>query len=269
MTLPHETEVAGEIAVKHRVQLEAMTKQHDTVVAMMSAGSWTVRNTRGLNPVVAQTMIGLLAKASKTFRSIQLLCERGLHEDANALVRVLMETTVAIAFILQKKSKERALIYHAHGIAQSIKMLNEWKNTRGLKRKATTAILKQANDGLNSYLKRLPPGTDVKRHWSGKSSLHEAVRALRGDVMYATLYRFTSSISHAADFGAHFEVDTDSDDLIWEIEPQVRGFEAPSYAARELLWNASNRIDQRLGLGYADALAPHKLTSSDVRNGQK
>jgi hypothetical protein len=87
--------------------------------------------------------------------------------------------------------------------------------------------------------------------------------------MYATLYRFTSSISHAADFGAHFEVDTASDDLIWEIEPQVRGFEAPSYAARELLWNAANRIDQRLGLGYADALAPHKLTSSDVRNGQK
>ena len=45
MTLPHETEVAGEIAVKHRVQLEAMTKLHDTVVVMMSAGSWTVRNT--------------------------------------------------------------------------------------------------------------------------------------------------------------------------------------------------------------------------------
>ncbi len=125
-------------------------------------------------------MIGLLAKASKTFRSIQFLSERGLHEDANALVRVLMETTVAIAFILQKKSKERTLIYHAHGIAQSIKMLNEWKNTAGLKRKATTAILKQANDALSSYLKRLPPGTDVKRHWSGKSSLQEAVRRYAG-----------------------------------------------------------------------------------------
>jgi hypothetical protein len=28
MTLPHETDVAKEIAVKHRVQLEAMTKLH-------------------------------------------------------------------------------------------------------------------------------------------------------------------------------------------------------------------------------------------------
>jgi hypothetical protein len=29
--------------------------------------------------------MGLLTKACKTFRSIQILAERGLHEDANAL----------------------------------------------------------------------------------------------------------------------------------------------------------------------------------------
>src|SRR6266571_4924342 len=118
MALPHETEVTTEIAAKYRVQLDAMTQLHDAIVAMTSAGSWTIRNARGLNSVVVQTMIGLLAKASKTFRSIQVLCERGLQEDANALVRVLLETTVAITFILQTKSRERALIYHAHGIAQ-------------------------------------------------------------------------------------------------------------------------------------------------------
>jgi hypothetical protein len=269
MSLPHEIAVAGEIATNYRVQLDAMTKLHDVVVGMLSTGSWNIRNTRGLNPLVVQTMIGLMAKGSKTFRSIQILCERGLHDDANALVRVLMETTVAIAFILQKKSRERTLIYHAYGMAQSIKMLNHWKTTPGLKRKATKAMLKQADDALASYMKRLPPGTDVKRHWSGKASLQEAVKALGADVMYATLYRFASSISHAADFGSHFEADPASDDLIWEIEPQVRGFEAPSYAARELLWNAANRIDQRLGLGYAATLAAHKLTRSDVQEGLK
>ncbi len=167
MTLPHETEVTREIAVKYRTQLDAMTSLHDAVVAMMSAGSWTIQKSRGVNAFVVHTMIGLLTKASKTFRSVQVLSERGLHDDANALVRVLMETTVAIAFILQKNSKQRAVIYHAHGIAQSIKMLNDWKNTKGLKRKATKAMLKQANDGLAVYMKRLPQGTDVKRHWSG------------------------------------------------------------------------------------------------------
>jgi hypothetical protein len=260
MTLPHETEVLTEIAAEYGVQLDTMIKLHDAVVAMMSADSWTMQKTRGLNSLVGETMIGLLAKASKTFRSIQVLCERGLYDDASALVRVLMETTVAIAFILQKKSKERALIYHAHGIAQNIKMLNDWKNTPGLKRKARKEDLKQANDALDGYMEQLPPGTDVKRHWSGMANLQQAMNALRGGVMYAVLYRETSSISHASDFGARFEVDPASDDLLWKIEPQVHGFEAPSNAARELLWNAANRIDQRLGLGYDATLAPHKPT---------
>ncbi len=69
---------------------------------------------------------------------------------------------------------------------------------------------------------------------------------------------------------AHFEVDPTSDDLIWEIEPQVRGFEAVSYAARELFWNAANRIDQRFGLeSWRAALCAYKLTRSDVHKGQK
>src|SRR5690348_11510722 len=122
----------AEIGMKYRVQLNGMTALHDTVVSMVSARSWTIRKRRGVNPFVVKTMMGLLAKAGKTFRAIQILCERGFREDANALVRVLMETTVAIIFILQKRSKERTLIYHAHGIAQGIKMLNEWKNTAGL-----------------------------------------------------------------------------------------------------------------------------------------
>ena len=266
--LPHEAEVIAEIATKYRTQLAAMTGLHDAVVSMMTQGSWTIRRTRGLAPFVVQTMMGLLIKACKTFRAVQLLCERGFHDDASALVRVLMETAIAIVFILQKKPKERALIYHAHGMAQHVKMLNEWARIRGLKRTAPKAIVKQANDALADYLKQLPHGTDVSRHWSGRRTLQQAMQALRGDVMYATLYRHTSAISHAADFGAQFEVDS-SGELAWEIGPQVRGFEAPSYAARELLWVAASRIDERFVLGFSAMLAPHKLTRVDVKQGQK
>jgi hypothetical protein len=211
---------------------------------------------------------GLLAKAAKTFRSIQLRSERGLHDDANALVRVLMETTVAIMFILQKSSQRRALVFHAYGIAQSLKMLNEWKSTPGLKRQATKAALAQASAGVAFYANKLPPGTDFKRHWSGKGNLKEALRSLRGDAMYSTLYRYTSSISHGADFGGHFEWDPSTDDFVWQIEPTVRGFEAPTYAARQLLWMAAHRIDERLGLGFAAQLAPHKLTRAQVVAGE-
>lgn len=135
--------------------------------------------------------------------------------------------------------------------------------------KAPKAILNQLNTEVAKALKKLPAGTDVTRHWSGKRNLQQAMQALRGDVMYATLYRHTSSISHASDFGAHFEAEPASGEFVWQLEPQVRGFEAPSYAARELLWAAANRIDERLGLGFAATLAPHKLMRADVEKGQR
>lgn len=259
----------AEIKTKYRVQLEGMTQLHDTVFSMVSSDQWTIRKRRGVNPFAVQTMVGLLTKACKTFRAVQILCERGFREDANALVRVLMETTVAIAFILQNRSKERNLIYHAHSIAQSIKMLNDWKKTPGLKRKAPAVMMKRANDELAKYLAQLPSGTDVRRHWSGKQSLQEAVKALGGTAMYATLYRHTSSISHASDFGVQYEIDPVTGEPVLQIEPTAKGLEVPIYAARELLWNAANRIDERLGLGFSVALAPHKLTKEDVEKAQK
>jgi hypothetical protein len=265
----HEAQVKAEIAERYRSQLDAMAALHGAVVSIMAAVPWTIGKRRGLNPFVVKTLMGLLTKACKTFRSIQILCERGFEEDANPLVRVLMETTVAIIFILQKKSKERAVIYHAHILAQNLRMLNEWKATPGLKRKAPKAMLKRVNDGLAEHMTLLPAGTDVKHHWSGKRSLREAVKALRHDVMYASLYRFTSSSSHASDFGAHFQLLPTNEDFVWQIGPSARGFEVASYAARELFWMAANRIDQRLGLGFSETLGPHKLTRADIESGQR
>jgi len=107
----------------------------------------------------------------------------------------------------------------------------------------------------------------VKWHWSGKGSLQAAIRSLPGGAaLYALGYRHTSSIAHVADFGAQFEVEPRSGDYIWEIEPTLQGFEAPSYAARQLLWHAAHRIDERLGLGFAATLAPFQLTRADVEN---
>ena len=63
-------------------KLAAMAALHAAVVSMMTAGSWKVSKSRGLPPPVAQTMMGLLVKATKTFRAIHVLCERGLHGPA-------------------------------------------------------------------------------------------------------------------------------------------------------------------------------------------
>jgi len=172
---------------------------------------------------------------------------------------MLMENTVAVLFILQKNSRQRTRIYHAHASAQDVKMLNHWKSTPGLKRKATREVIKLANATLSSWARGLPVGTDFKRHWSGKESLLEAVKALRADTMYATLFRFTSSKAHATYFAAHVEVEQASGELIYQLYPSSKGLEAVSHAARELFWGAASRIDQRLGLGFAPTLAPHEV----------
>jgi len=63
---------------------------------------------------------------------------------------------------------------------------------------------------------------------SGLSGLDAVLKSLGDEVSYATSFRFSSAIIHGNDFGGHFEVDGgDSfEDLVWQIEPRVRGFEA-------------------------------------------
>jgi hypothetical protein len=152
-------------------------------------------------------------------------------------------------------------------MAQQLRMLNEWARTKGLKRTAPKKMVQEANAAMASYVSKVPAAIDVKKHWSGTGSLQEAMKKLKGDAMYATLYRHTSAISHVSDFGAHFSLDKDGE-FVWEIEPTVDGFEAPSYAARELLWAAANRIDERFGLGFQAALAPLKLTRAQTKAGK-
>src|SRR6266498_3368779 len=120
--------------------------------------------------------------------------------------------------------------------------------------------MKEANDALTNWIVHLPAGTDFTRHWSGKPNFQEAVRALRADTAYSTLYRFASSMAHASDVAAHFEVDDATGNLCHNLKPRVRGFEAPSYAARELLWNSAAAINKRFGLTFSALLAPHTVT---------
>ncbi len=262
-------DITAAIANKYRNQLDLMTGLHDAVLGMMRT-PWTIGKP-GLNRIIFYTVIGLLTKACKTFKSIQVLCERGLHEDADALVRVLLETTTAILYILHENSTERALIYHAHGMHQQLKMLKHWRDVPTLAALATDERLAQARAGLDSYLKRLPGDTNVSRHWSGLSGLDAALKSLGDEVTYATSFRFSSAIIHGNDFGAHFEVDAGDafDDLVWQLEPRVRGFEAPSYAARQLLWNAADRVNDRFGLGFETKLAPFRLSDEDIQGGKK
>ena len=96
------------------------------------------------------------------------------------------------------------------------------------------------------------------------------LKELDDEVTYATSFRFSSAIIHGTDFGAHLEVDGDGDDdLVWQIEPRVRGFEAPTYAARQLLRKAAGGANDRFGLNFEAKLAPFHLSDADVAEGKK
>lgn len=102
--LPNEEAASAVISRDYGHDIVAMSALLTLVVEMLSH-DWNVPAC-GLNRTVVETVIGLFVKAAKTFRSIQVLTQRGLTDDANALMRVLMETNAAILYILQKRSRE-------------------------------------------------------------------------------------------------------------------------------------------------------------------
>ena len=167
-----------------------MSALHDAVVSMMMADKWTMRRTTGTTPFTIDMILGLLTKSCKTFRSIHIRCERRLHEDAEALVRVLLETAVAVMFILQSRrrdkktsilsptAQQRALTFYAFSLHQQLKMLKDWTNTPGLKRKATNAIIKNTENGIAAVETLLPAATNFKKHWSVTGGFQQAVLSL-------------------------------------------------------------------------------------------
>ncbi len=216
---------------------------------------------KGLNRMVAFTVVALLMKAAKTFRSIQLLAERGLTDDAFVLVRTLYETSVAIMFILQKNSRVRARMYHVHSHRHDLKMLEHWSRTKGLKRAATKEAFRVIRRLLTDGEKGLPAGTDMKaigRHWSGlPGGFEAAAKALGQERLYATLYRRTSSQAHASDFSSHVTATTEE---IWfELAPSPDQVPMVSAIAREMLLMAVARVDRRFRLGYEIRLGVHQV----------
>ena len=222
--LLHESDAQSEIAQKYRAQLDAMTKLHDTVVSMMTAGEWKVQKTRGVNPLIIQTMMGLLTKAMKTFGQSK--------SSANAVSTM----TLALwpASCSRQRSLSRSSLRRSRSSACSCITHMAWSrasrcSTSGQRRKGSSA--RRARRWLSRRTmvspclsSKLPVGTNLKRHWSGLGSIQEAMSELRGgDAMYATLYRHTSAISHASDFeGGHFSID-DSGEMVWEVFSAGRG----------------------------------------------
>jgi hypothetical protein len=259
--LPHETEVQAEIAGRFSKELTAMTALHDAVMKLLLAGQWTMGK-EGYNQFAINAMMGFLAKSAKTFRAIQILNERGLHEDANACVRVLIETMAVVTFILEKDSMQRIVMYETYSCHQQKKMFDHWRETGVLKGQDAADACTKAQTVLDMWAAKLPPGVDVSKHWSGKT-LAQAMAEMGFEDVYAGPYRLLSSPVHASDLLAHLTYDESMPDPVIELEPRVEGFQG-SYMAREIFWKIAHFINDHMGLGFDAILAPHELKPEDL-----
>jgi hypothetical protein len=258
--LPNETEAIAKIASELRSDFEAAERLHNVVVGMLS-GTWRPP-TRGLSPLVLFSIAGLMTKACKTYRAIQHVCAAGLGQDATVLLRSLYETMVAVLFILQKRSRERAVIYQAYGIASGLKMLHAWKRTPGLKRRATKSVIAQTEQACHQWAAQLPPGTDYSRHWSGKRSLEQAAKALRGAVSYDLFYRYASPFAHAADLVDHMDLRS-APVFAMRLIPGDLHVAGTLAVARLMLWLTASRVNERFRLGCDEPLEAER--PPDVR----
>lgn len=176
--LPDEERSRSEIAAVLKFHTVEMNRLLETALKLIPSSGFKATRSSRVDQIVVYTIIGLYVKALKTFRAIQVACEGGLTQDGISLLRVLFETTVAILFILQRNTRLRARLYHARIYVKHLALMRTWKTRRGLKRKATKAVIRGDEAALVKILNGL---TALKRwpakHWYGPK-LPAAVKAL-------------------------------------------------------------------------------------------
>lgn len=112
----------GETLSKHRELLDRMKK----VYFVVSATAFEDGPTKNL--AIRDVMHLLLSRAMKNFRSIYVLLSDGLEQDAMAILRNLIETTMTIRYIGADESGERAERFRAYAAIEKDKNLD--KNLR-------------------------------------------------------------------------------------------------------------------------------------------
>jgi hypothetical protein len=74
----------------------------------------------------------------------------------------------------------------------------------------------------------------------------------------------TSANAHATDFGSNYYPDERTRKFVLMNAPTEANFDVANALTRDLLWAVLHRINERLGLGYSDAIKGHKVTNKTL-----
>lgn len=246
--LPDEDIVRRDLRRSFGSEFKQMERVLRTVTTLIGGGKLQIAKPRGLNPMVVYMIVGLLTKAAKTSRAIQLCCETGLGQDASVLNRRLFETCAAVAFILRRTPRLRAGMYAAHSLHRQLAMLESWRRTKGLKRKAKKRTLARVRQAIAGWDTTIGPAVNrsVKKHWSGHN-IEWTARYLGWDPAYQLFYRFSSPSVHTGDVSQYLDI-TQDEDVTVKLAPTDKLIQACLATASGMLWQATRTFNNRLGL---------------------
>lgn len=200
-------------------------------------------------------VLGLYAKAIKTARSIRLVTSAGFLEDGFVLCRTMLETYVAICYIVQRKGKRRAEEYIASLPCGILKVAEEWERTKGLKREGKR-LRKLAQEALANDFTHIPADRQkaLKAGYAGQQ-LKTTFKNLGMIKDYQVVYRDLSSYQHANDLQGHVNVEVNRGlelRLGTADKPEVRKV---LDTARRILVSTMYRVSQTMDLGHLAEIA--------------
>jgi hypothetical protein len=210
-------------------------------------------------------------KICKQYRSILVLCELGLVEDADVIARSLFESAVQTLFVLKRNirlrrgwknapkpprggfsAEFRAKLYLAHGVLNEQKRVRLCQNKRGLKRPTRRAV-----EPVNSMVK-------TAHHWLGRARMdwlgNDKSKAAFGVEMmaanvglgrwYDAVYRPQSAIAHAKDALHHLDVGDSQMTIDANLGADIERATVPLHLANAMCGHAAHAVNARFRLGF-------------------
>jgi hypothetical protein len=265
--LPNEAETTAAIRAKFATVVERMERALAATTQMLTGGALTITATVEINRQTVIVLVWLLAKMCKTFRAFQLVCLRGLGEDAGVLLRVLFEHALCARWVLNSEPTLRAQYVLAHAAYRSLVMARGVHAASGDHR--FEEPLAQLQKHADEWSQTLGPEVfeQIKRSWC-PGGIQAAAREIGWILQYAVIYRETSSFAHASDIASHVFLPPDGG-LVVHLRPSDEKVRQFSDFAMLFLLGAASDVNEGLGLGHDESLRSLLQTLSAQVNESK
>ena len=210
-------ELDGEdLVTKHNLYTEDFELGNELLTVALSASKAGV--VEGATPEgprfsALTVILGLFAKAVKTFRSIHLLCERGYCEDANGLLRTLAEVMTTVTYIAKEDSEERAQQYFDFMSMQDRKLKNATEGNPGLRGFFDQQAIDKIDKMEQKTRARLTDEEYDRRRkrgcWYPDGTIEALMRVTGLQSVYDLPFRVSSRAVHATDLMDHVSIRAD------------------------------------------------------------